>query len=118
MQARQLYLFSQQAPQKRKTAVAQTSIIAYHEEKAKGTFQNLQQKIFFLLASGATMTRRQLAKTLKKEPSSLCAALSKLEKKALIEVGFYGKCPKTGKQVSWFRLCKNSIIESLTNNIH
>jgi hypothetical protein len=118
MGAEQLYLFAPETPPKRKTVVALTSIVAYHQEKTKGTFQTLRQKIFYLLASGATMTRRQLAKAVQKEPSSLTAALTQLAKSDLVEVGFVAKCPTTGKKVGWFKLCQNSVVESLTNAYH
>ena len=109
----QLNLFNCEQPPKRKfqrdepQKVVPNSVKSYREELAKGTFRNTQQKIIHLLSNGGLMTRRQLAKAMGKEPSSICKSLSNLQENKLVEIGGENKCPTTGRMVSWFRLCRN-----------
>ncbi|MBK8564930.1 MAG: hypothetical protein IPN76_16735 [Saprospiraceae bacterium] len=46
------------APQK----VAATSILAFYQERAKGTFTGIEKSVLQSLGAGKAMTRRQLAK--------------------------------------------------------
>lgn len=101
------------APQK----VAATSILAFYQERAKGTFTGIENNILQSLGKGKPMTRRQLANDAGKDASSLCAALSDLQKKGLVRVAYDDKCPITGKLVSWFALSQTPLVESLAKPI-
>lgn len=86
-----------------KNNIATTSVLSYRKEKEKGTFSVLESKILNQLADGIPKNRRQLACALRKEPSSLCAAMKGLEKGGEIHVSHVGECPVTGNTVRFYR---------------
>jgi hypothetical protein len=106
MNFKQLALFDPPQPARRSQNVALTSRLSYKEAIKSGTFSAIEKGILAILSDGAAYNRRQLAAALKKEPSSLCKALTSLKEQGKIHIVGNFKCPITGRTVSLFAITK------------
>jgi len=80
-------------------SVRPTSIRAYNEIKADGTLSFQEQLIFSYIERNPKKTRKQIARALEIDVSSVAARANKLLEKRLITDATKGKCPLSGKTV-------------------
>ncbi|GEM_PF-5229464 len=88
----------------KKTKVADTSVLSYKEELAKGRFTTLAEQTKQLLAAGKALTSRQISNALGVERSSITAPIKQLETAGEIVIAYLAKCPTKGKKVRHYKL--------------
>ena len=89
---------------RKKTQVADTSIVAYIEEYAKGRFTTLAEQTMQLLATGKALTSRQISNALGVERNSITAPIKLLEESGEIVIAYLAKCDTTGKTVRYYKI--------------
>lgn len=94
-----------------KTAVAETSIGAYHDH-VQGPLEDQQiERVYAALVKHNYASRRMIAATTGLETSTVSARVNELLKRERIREAFVAPCEITGKRVNWLTWKKHPPVD-------